>query len=173
VLSPSLPLILTGAPPIHWALAGAGIASITLVLLYVANKRLGISSGFEDLCSVVLRGPYFQRGSLLSARQWRLPFVTGLVLGGFLSAMLGGGWKPIWALPMLDNAIALGSVGKLAWMFVGGLFIGFGTRLAGGCTSGHGIFGLSNFELPSLVATLSFMSAGVVTTQFLYHVVLR
>jgi uncharacterized membrane protein YedE/YeeE len=58
-------------------------------------------------------------------------------------------------------------------MFVGGLFIGFGTRLAGGCTSGHGIFGLSNFELASLVATISFMASGILTTQFLYRVVLH
>jgi uncharacterized membrane protein YedE/YeeE len=72
---------------------------------------------------------------------------------------------------MLDQALALGPAGKLAWMFAGGLCIGFGTRLAGGCTSGHGIFGLSNFELSSLVATLSFMAGGIVTTQFLYRVV--
>ena len=52
---------------------------------------------------------------------------------------------------MFDSVIGLGPAGKLAWMFVGGLFIGFGTRLANGCTSGHGIFGLANFELPSLV----------------------
>ena len=50
-------------------------------------------------------------------------------------------------------------------MFAGGMLIGFGTRLAGGCTSGHGIFGLANLEAPSLVSTLSFMTAGVVTTQ--------
>jgi uncharacterized membrane protein YedE/YeeE len=56
-------------------------------------------------------------------------------------------------------------------MFVGGLFIGFGTRLANGCTSGHGIFGLANFELPSLVAALSFMTGGIVTTQLIYRVV--
>jgi uncharacterized membrane protein YedE/YeeE len=56
-------------------------------------------------------------------------------------------------------------------MFVGGLFIGFGTRLAGGCTSGHGIFGLSNFELPSLIATMSFMAGGIATTQLLYRIV--
>jgi uncharacterized membrane protein YedE/YeeE len=56
-------------------------------------------------------------------------------------------------------------------MFGGGLLVGFGTRLANGCTSGHGIFGLSNFELPSLVAVLCFMGSGFVTTQFLYRVV--
>jgi uncharacterized membrane protein YedE/YeeE len=55
-------------------------------------------------------------------------------------------------------------------MFVGGLFIGFGTRLAGGCTSGHGIFGLANFELPSLVTTVSFMAAGIATTHIVYRV---
>ena len=56
---------------------------------------------------------------------------------------------------MFDTAIGFGHAGKLAWMFAGGLFIGFGTRLASGCTSGHGIFGLSNFELAVLLSTLS------------------
>jgi uncharacterized membrane protein YedE/YeeE len=74
---------------------------------------------------------------------------------------------------MLDQTLALGPLGKLAWMFVGGLFIGFGTRLAGGCTSGHGIFGLSNFELPSLLTTVSFMAGGILTTQILYRLVLH
>jgi len=74
---------------------------------------------------------------------------------------------------MLDPALALGPVGKLAWMFAGGLFIGFGTRLAGGCTSGHGIFGLANFEVSSLVTTIAFMAGGIATTQLLYRVVLR
>jgi uncharacterized membrane protein YedE/YeeE len=56
-------------------------------------------------------------------------------------------------------------------MFAGGVAIGFGTRLAGGCTSGHGIFGLSNFEPASWVSTISFMAAGIVTTNFVYRVV--
>ena len=55
-------------------------------------------------------------------------------------------------------------------MFVGGLFIGFGTRLANGCTSGHGIFGMSNLERASILSTISFMAAGVLTTQFVYRV---
>jgi uncharacterized membrane protein YedE/YeeE len=163
-------LILHDLVPIHWAWAGLGIAAITLALLLVGSRRLGISTGFEDICSLVLPAPYFQRGAVLSGRGWRLPLLAGLVLGGFLSAVLGGGWEPTWALGIFDRAIALGPTGKLAWMFVGGLFIGFGTRLAGGCTSGHGIFGLANFELPSLVTTVSFMAAGIVTTQLVYRV---
>jgi uncharacterized membrane protein YedE/YeeE len=167
-------LILNGLTPIHWALAGAGIALVTLALLFAGSRRLGISSGFEDLCGLALPGlPYFRRPSLAAARRWRLPFVGGLVLGGFLSAVAGGGWTPTWALGVFDEAIGFGPAGKLAWMFVGGLFIGFGTRLAGGCTSGHGIFGMSNFERPSLVTTLSFMAGGVATTQLVYHVIFR
>ena len=56
-------------------------------------------------------------------------------------------------------------------MFAGGLLIGFGTRLAGGCTSGHGIFGLSNLEAPSLISTLSFMAGGVVATHVIYRLI--
>jgi uncharacterized membrane protein YedE/YeeE len=164
-------LITTGQTPIPWWAAGAAIAALTLALLFVTNRRLGLSSGFEDLCSFIVDQPYFRRSSLLAAREWRLPIIAGLVLGGFLSAALGGGWHATWALGMLDQAAALSPAAKLAWMFAGGLCIGFGTRLAGGCTSGHGIFGLSNLELPSLIATLGFMASGVATTQFLYRIV--
>lgn len=166
-----MPLILNDLTPIHWAVAGAGIAAVTLCLLFVANRRLGISSGLEDLCSLVVQQPFFRRGSLRSGRPWRLPFLAGLVVGGFLSAALGGGWAPTWELGVFDLAIGLGPAGKLAWMFAGGLCIGFGTRLAGGCTSGHGIVGLANLEFPSLVATMSFMAGGVITTFVVYRVV--
>jgi uncharacterized protein len=164
-------LILNDLRPLHWAVSGAFIAATTLCLLFVANRRLGISTGLEDLCSLVLQQSYFRRNAIRSGRDWRLPFLGGLILGGFLSATLSGGWTPTWSLGMFDSVIRLGPAGKLAWMFVGGLFIGFGTRLANGCTSGHGIFGLSNFELPSLVATLSFMAGGILTTQLIYRVV--
>jgi uncharacterized membrane protein YedE/YeeE len=166
-----MPLILNGMPPLHWAVAGAGIAAVTLLLLVLANRRLGISSGFEDVCSLVLRQAYFRREGLLTSRTWRLPFIAGLVLGGLLSAVAGGVWTPIWDIGLFDERIRFGPVGKLAWMFVGGLFIGFGTRLGGGCTSGHGIFGMSNLELPSIVTTMSFMTGGFVMTQLLYRVV--
>lgn len=166
-----MPLLLHGTLPIHWALAGAGIAAVTLTLLLLTNKRLGVSGGLDDVCSLVLDGAYFKRRAVVTGRPWRLPFLIGLVLGGFLSALLTGGWSPTWTLGMLDTALGLGHAGKIAWMFAGGMLVGFGTRLANGCTSGHGIFGLSNLELPSLVAVLCFMGSGFVTTQLLYRVV--
>lgn len=166
-----MPLLLNQLTPLHWAVAGAAIAALTLALLFFDSRRLGISSGFEDLCSLALRGPFFMRESVRSGRRWRFPFLLGLLLGGFLSAVLGGGWEPSWALGRLDEAAGLGTGAKIAWMFAAGLFIGFGTRLAGGCTSGHGIFGLSNLELPSLMTTVSFMFGGILTTQLIYRVV--
>ena len=163
-------LILHHLPPVHWAVAGAAIAVITLALLFLANRRLGLSTGFEDICSLALPLPYFQRKAVVSGRAWRLPFIIGLLAGGFLSAVLGGGWSPTWQLGMFDERIGFGAAGKLAWMFAGGLFIGFGTRLGNGCTSGHGIFGMSNLERSSFVTTLAFMTGGLLTTNLIYRV---
>src|SRR5206468_12789446 len=94
----------------------------------------------------------------------------GLVLGGGLSAVTSGGWSPIWDLGIFDAAIGWGPAGKLAWMFAGGCLIGFGTRMAGGCTSGHGIFGISNLERASLESTLCYLATGIATSALVYGV---
>lgn len=164
-------LILHQLPVMHWALAGIGLGLVTLTLLAVSGQRLGVSTGLENLCALVLRVPYLRREEVRASQGYRLPFIGGLVLGGFLSAVLGGGWSPTWALGMFDTQIGWGPAGKLGWMLVGGLFIGFGTRLAGGCTSGHGIFGISNGERSGVVSTLGYMGAGLVVTNVVYRVV--
>jgi uncharacterized membrane protein YedE/YeeE len=162
-------LILHGIEPYHWAVAGLALGVITLLLLWVTNQRLGISTGFENMCGLVIKAPYFRRAEVAGSNSWRLPFLGGLVLGGFLSAATSGGWAPFWDLGMFDAVIGWGPAGKLAWMFSGGLLIGFGTRMAGGCTSGHGIFGISNLERASLESTLAFMAGGIVTSNLVYR----
>ncbi len=147
-----------------WWQGGAAVAAITLLLLWLGNQRLGLSTGFENLCALLLRTPHLMRAEVTGSARWRLPFLGGLVLGGALAALASGGWQPSLAVPMLDARFALSPAAKLAWMFAGGLLIGFGTRLSNGCTSGHGIFGLSNFERGSAEATLAFLAAGMVTT---------
>ncbi len=159
-------------PTMHWAVAGASIAALTLLLAFVFNRRLGFSSGFEDVCSLAISLPYFRRAALLADRPWRLPLVIGLFAGGALSAGLAGTWTPTWEAGLLDERLSLGPAGKVLWMFGGGLLIGFGTRLGGGCTSGHGVFGMSNLEIPSIVTTVSFMLGGVLTTHLIYRVLL-
>ena len=154
----------------HWALAGAGIAAITLLMQALRNTSLGISTSFENLCAIVSDAPYFRRDRIIgSGGQWRLPFITGLLFAGAASAWSAGGWQPLWDLGMFDTYISEAPGVKLAWMYVGGIFIGIGTRMAGGCTSGHGIFGLSTFQKASLLAVLSFMAAGIVTTNIIYR----
>jgi uncharacterized membrane protein YedE/YeeE len=164
-------LILNDASPWHWAAGGAAIGLITLALLYVGNRRLGVSTGFENLCAIVVNVPYFRRPSVTGSNSWRLPLLGGMLVGGFISALSTGGWAPFWDMGMFDTEIGWGAPGKVVWMFAGGVLIGFGTRLAGGCTSGHGIFGLSNLEVPSLVSTVSFMAAGLLTTNLIYRVI--
>ena len=164
-------LILNDASPWHWAVGGGAIGLITLTLLYIGNRRLGVSTGFENLCAIVVNAPYFRRPSVKGSNSWRLPLLGGMLIGGFISALSTGGWEPFWDLGMFDSEIGWGAPGKVVWMFVGGVLIGFGTRLAGGCTSGHGIFGLSNLEVPSMVSTVAFMAAGVVTTNLIYRVI--
>jgi hypothetical protein len=161
-------LILHHLEPWHWALAGGAIGAITLLLLWVGNQRLGISTGLENLCALAIHPPYLRRGEITGSQYWRLPFLGGLVLGGFLSAATSGGFQPFWDLGRFDAVVGLGPEGKLAWMFAGGLLIGFGTRMAGGCTSGHGIFGISNLERASLESTLCFLVTGIATSALVY-----
>lgn len=141
-----------------WA-GGAAIGLFVIVFLLLGRRPLGVSSGFSDLCAV----PY-EAGA---RRSWRLPFVGGIILGGFVAALLAGGWTPTAAMGLFDAAFGLPLAAKAAVFGAGGVLIGFGTRLAGGCTSGHGIVGMAQLAPSSIVATLSFMGAGFLLTNAL------
>ena len=162
--------LLNGVQAWHWALGGAVIALVTVILLAVTNIRLGISGSFENVCSFVVRTPYLLRPDIARSHYWRLPFLGGLVLGGFLAAVTTSGWSPTWNLGLHDRTFHFGIAGKAIWMFFGGILIGAGTRMANGCTSGHGIFGISNREASGLITTVSFMVAGIVTTNLIFRV---
>ena len=144
---------------------------MTVLLQWVGNRAFGVSTGLENICSFVSSVPYFEKRRTDEKSHWRVPFMLGLVTAGAVSAFLSNGqWEWIASAGMLDTELALSDMGKAAWMFAGGILIGFGTRLAGGCTSGHGIYGLSTFQWPSLVATLSFMGSGMLTTWLIYRI---
>lgn len=161
-------LILHHLTPYHWALSGILVGVITLLLLWLGNQRLGISTGFENLCALAVDTPYLRRPEIVESQRWRLPFLAGLVAGGALSALLGGGWSPIWALGRFDATFGWGPAAKLAWMFAGGLLIGFGTRLAGGCTSGHVISGISQLAVSGLVFAAGVFASGMLTARLVY-----
>lgn len=140
--------------------AGGGAIGAFLVLFLVFGKHLlGVSTGFEDACGAVLDPG--------ARRSWRLPFMVGIVGGGALAAVLGGGTGLTSAMGAFDSLWAVSFPVKAALFTGGGILIGFGTRLAGGCTSGHGISGVSQLAPASLIATATFMVSGFFTTQFL------
>lgn len=157
--------------PLHWAIAGGAISALTLFLLWIGNTRLGMSTGFENVCSTVSRLPHFRRASVSSSTGKGLSLFAGLVVAGALAAFIKGGWSPTWELGRFDELVSTAVGAKVGVMALGGLFIGFGTRLAGGCTSGHAMFGVPNMEWASLRATLAFVAMGIVTANLVYRLV--
>jgi uncharacterized membrane protein YedE/YeeE len=144
--------------PLGWLhyLAGGLFIGLGVALLYLATGRLaGMSSVFTSTWSYLSMRAAFQQPRWLASRGWRLQLALGLVLGAALWWLALGPPEPL-------------STGMPAWrLLLGGMVAGFGARLAGGCTSGHGICGIGSLKLPSLLAVLTFMATGFATAQLL------
>lgn len=135
-------------------LIGGTLIGLGVALLYLTTGRPGgVSTFFSAAWSWLLKTPFFQQASFRDSRQWRLVYALGLVLGGTLYALLG--------LPLSPTQLP-------AWkLALGGVLIGFGARLGGGCTSGHGICGMASLSGGSLTMVITFLSIAIVTAQVL------
>lgn len=126
-------------------LIGSGVG----LLFLTTGRQGGVSTFFSAAWSWVTKAPFFQQASFRDSRQWRLVYAIGLLLGGSLYALLG--------LPISPSHLPL-------WKLVlGGLLIGFGARLGGGCTSGHGICGMASLSGGSMVIVTTFLSIAIIT----------
>ena len=142
--------------PWPWYVAGPLIGLTVPLMLFFGGKNLGISSSFRHLCAAVLpKGPAYLREYGWRSEAWNLFFVAGLVAGGFVATRLLSA-SPAPLLPPSAHTVT-GALRLLG----GGILIGFGTRWAQGCTSGHAIMGLSNLQKASLIATASFFAGGL------------
>lgn len=141
-----------------WA-GGLAIGTFVLVLLLATRNLLGVSSGFADACAA----PFDPK----LRRSWRLPFLLGIVAGGFAAAVVAGSFSPTWSMGLFDTSITDAFVPKALLFLGGGILLGFGSRLANGCTSGHGIVGTALLAKSSWIATAAFMITGFVVTQVL------
>ncbi len=179
--------------PWPWYVAGPLIGLIVPTLLLIGNKTFGISSSLRHICAACLPAniPFFKYD--WKKEIWNLFFVAGIAAGGFLAFWLLQNPEPVQVNPKLAVELAqygiddyskllpvqlfnwdsLFSVKGLLLMVGGGFLVGFGTRYAGGCTSGHAIMGLSNLQWPSLVATISFMVGGFIMANLLLPVLLK
>lgn len=130
-------------------LIGAGVSVLFILTGWVG----GMSTVFTSTWSWVSQRPFFQQPRFVGTRDWRLVFALGLVVGAAI-------WW-VWMGP------AGGLHTDIPWwqLGLGGVLVGFGSRLANGCTSGHGICGLSSLQMPSLLAVLTFMGTGFITAN--------
>lgn len=143
----------------NWYIAGPLIGAFVPALLIGTNKMLGISSSFEHLCMMVLskkRHGMFDFNWKDSG--WKVYFVIGIMIGAYISTKF-----------LSTNVIHFLPEHYYSWtgsltLFAGGILVGFGTRYANGCTSGHTIFGLSILQTSSLKATISFFAGGLIYT---------
>lgn len=144
---------------LNWLIYGAMIGLFVPITLLIGNKQFGISSSLQNLCALVIpksKGIFSSKE--LSKNSWKLYFAIGIVLGGFIASNFFSRQNTIY-LP--DEYY---TVDGIIILFVGGLLVGFGTRYANGCTSGHSITGLSLLKLSSLIATISFFIGGLIYT---------
>lgn len=128
------------------ALAGGVLIGLASVWLLAANGRIAGVSG-------ILHGLFAQPPG---DRTWRVAFVAGLIAAGFA-------WHAVAPTAVSPQA-------HWGWLALAGGLVGFGTRIGGGCTSGHGICGLGRFSLRSLVAVIIFMATGMAATYVMRHV---
>ncbi|MHB0755605.1 YeeE/YedE family protein [Polaribacter sp. M15] len=174
--------------PWAWYIGGPLIA-LSLFLYFYFGKDFGASTNFETLCTMAGAGKvsdYFKKD--WKQRDYALMFVIGLIIGGFISSTylvpnqtidlnpttvkeltdlgftdVGNQYFPD---EIFSEEVVFSLKGFLI-LIVSGLLIGFGTRYAGGCTSGHAITGLSSLQLPSLLAVIGFFIGGIIATWFI------
>jgi uncharacterized membrane protein YedE/YeeE len=177
--------------PWPWYTSGAAIAFVMLILLYL-GKSFGLSSNLRTMCSIAGAGKnvkFFDYD--WRSQKWNLLFLFGSVLGGFIASTVLKSDQPLkLAASTIQDLKALGinfdgelnpsqiygydfmfSLKGFSLLLIGGVLVGFGTRYAAGCTSGHAISGLSNLQIPSLIAVIGFFAGGLIMTYLLFPLI--
>jgi uncharacterized membrane protein YedE/YeeE len=178
--------------PWPWWVSGPLIGLTVPILLLLGNKPFGVSSSLKHICAACVPANISLFNYDWKKESWNLFFIAGIVIGSFIA------WTwlsdhQININPRLINELNnygindhnqlvpkeyinwtnLFTVKGLLMMVVGGFLVGFGTRYADGCTSGHSIMGLSNLQWPSLVATCSFMVGGFISANLIVPAILK
>ncbi len=177
--------------PWPWYVAGPLIGIVVPALLLLGGKQFGISENLRHMCAMLpTKVEFFQYD--WKSGLWNLTLLFGIVIGGWIGTNWLGNSDPIaiseatridlLALGITDFSGLvpselfswenLSSGPGLIFIVLGGFLVGFGTRYAGGCTSGHAISGLANLQLPSLLAVIGFFAGGLIATFFLLPLIL-
>jgi len=179
--------------PWPWYVAGPMVGLTVPALLILGNKTFGISSSLRHVCAICIPSgiPFFNYN--WRKETWNLVFVLGILIGGFLATSFIS--DPNALVIAADTKAELAALGVtdfsgllptdifnwgnlftpkgFLFLVFGGFLVGFGTRYAGGCTSGHAIMGMSSLQWPSLVATIFFMVGGFLMTHVLMEPLMK
>lgn len=176
--------------PWAWYVSGPLIAFVMFLLLW-AGGEFGVSSTLRSICAAGGAGKNSSFFNFDWKKQtWNLVFVLGAIIGGYIAVTFLQNPEPLVLSPATVSDLSelgINFDGEIApldifsWdnlltfkgfllMVVGGFLVGFGTRWAGGCTSGHAISGLSNLQLPSLIAVVGFFIGGLLMTHLIFPV---
>ncbi len=178
--------------PWPWYVAGPLIGATVPLLLLMGNKKLGISSSLRHVCAAVFPANILLFKYDWKRESWNLLFIVGLLVGGYIGGSVLANPNPVAISQSTKNYLSqygiqsargllpvelfswesLLSVKGFLLIVVGGFLVGFGTRYARGCTSGHGILGLSALQWPSLIATASFFAGGILFSKFILPYIL-
>ncbi len=179
--------------PWPWYLAGPLIALIMFSLLF-AGKKFGMSSNLRTICSIGGAGKISSFFTFdWKKERWNLMVVIGAIIGGFIAShYLSDNIVKInpevaqelstdYGITSAEKAYLpteifgtqnLTNPFSILILLMGGFLVGFGARYAGGCTSGHAISGLSNLQLPSLIAVIGFFIGGLIMVHFIFPLIL-
>ena len=170
---------MTAAPFTTWSpyQVGAGIGVLSWLTFYFSDKPIGASSAYACLAGALGRQlapehtaklTYFQEHPPKLIR-WENIFLLTAVLGAFLAAASAGELSPRWLPSLWERQFGEGTlVLRFLVAFGGGVFMAVGSRLAGGCTSGHGISGTLQLALSSWITVISLFVGGIVTAHWMF-----
>ncbi len=174
-----------------WWFSGAMIAAIMFFLLYF-GQSFGFSANLRTICAAAGLGKKAKFFNFNWKTQiWNLVFLVGAILGGFIAKEFMSSGDPVQiSASTINDLAALGiaapagmqpeelfgleaifSIKGLLVLAFGGMMVGFGARYAGGCTSGHAISGLSDLQLPSLIAVIGFFIGGLAMTFLIFPLI--
>jgi uncharacterized membrane protein YedE/YeeE len=160
---------------IYWSgwVGGIAIGIYALFQFVLTGNKLGVSTAFGNVCGLFSKASFFHKGSFKDNLNWRLWFLIGIPLGGLVAALSSpGSIEFSFSLgEMYDSVLPSNFILKGLTLTGGGILIGLGSRMAGGCTSGHSIAGLALLNWPSVIASAGFFVGGILIVQFLFNVI--
>ncbi len=159
--------------PWPWWLGGSLIGLFVPFFYLTANLPLGVSTGYGNLCKIVVPNTKLEALNTKHYKKiftWRVFFIIGILLGAALAKILSGDYTLITEMGRFNSTVTGSFPLSMVWFFTGGILLGFGARIAGGCPSAHTIHGIPCLATSSFLATAGFFAGGLFAVNLIYRI---